>query len=223
MTTTHSPELSEIAKALAAAQAEFSAVPKTANNPFFKSSYADLASVVATAGPVLGKHELAVTQLIGVTDDGGDTLTTMLLHSSGQYIADSMRLYLVKNDPQGQGSATTYARRYAYMAILGLVADVDDDGNKATRKIETQQSRQEVPQSAIRKSPAKKVTDDETGEIVGTNMQSLMLSEIKDKDDRTKFFDEMTKRSIKLSAVPSDRVAEVEKLIGEWAAGRPFA
>jgi hypothetical protein len=45
-----------------------------------------------------------------------------------------MRLYLVKDDPQGQGSAVTYARRYSYMSVLGLVADVDDDGNAASRE-----------------------------------------------------------------------------------------
>jgi hypothetical protein len=57
----------------------------------------------------------------------------MLLHKSGQFIADTALLHLVKDDPQAHGSAMTYLRRYSYMAILGLVADEDDDGNAASQ------------------------------------------------------------------------------------------
>jgi hypothetical protein len=88
----------------------------------------------------LAKHGLAVTQGIsfqqGFSDAAAvlhDTLTTSLIHKSGQWIESEMPLHLPKQDPQGQGSAVTYARRYAYMAILGLVADDDDDGNAASR------------------------------------------------------------------------------------------
>lgn len=135
-----SQEINELAAALVAAQAEFSAVPKGSNNPFFKSKYAALPDVVASASPVLAKHGLAVTQGISFQQgfsDGADvlhdTLTTSLIHKSGQWIESEMPLHLPKQDPQGQGSAVTYARRYAYMAILGLVADDDDDGNAASR------------------------------------------------------------------------------------------
>jgi ERF superfamily len=121
----------KLSAAIVAAQAEFESVAKTADNPFFKSKYADLPAVVRAASPILAAHELAVVQTLG-TEDGRDTLTTRLLHSSGQFLEDTMRLHLPKTDPQGHGSATTYARRYAYMAILGLVADDDDDGNAAS-------------------------------------------------------------------------------------------
>lgn len=131
-----SDELSEIATALSAAQGEFEAVAKGSDNPFFKSKYAALPDVVKAASPILTAHGLSVSQLLG-HDDGGDTLTTILLHKSGQFIADTMRLLSVPDNkgnltPQAQGSATTYGRRYAYMAILGLVADVDDDANAAS-------------------------------------------------------------------------------------------
>ena len=128
-----SEQINELAAALAKAQAEFSAVPKDSQNPFFKSSYAALPEVVKTATPVLAKHGLAVSQFISVDDNGNDALMTYLIHSSGQYIAHTMKLHLIKDDPQGQGSAVTYARRYSYMAALGLVADVDDDGNAASQ------------------------------------------------------------------------------------------
>lgn len=131
-----SESINELAAALVAAQGEFSAVPKGSVNPFFKSNYAALPEVVATAGPVLSKHGLAISQFIG-----DDTLTTFLLHSSGQFISQDMKLHLVKNDPQAQGSAVTYARRYSFMSVLGLVADVDDDGNAATQASQAQANR----------------------------------------------------------------------------------
>lgn len=128
--TLYSDQLDALAGALAAAQAEFVAIPKTDTNPFFKSKYAGLPQVVAVASPILTKHGLSVSQHIG-HDDGGDTLATWLLHKSGQFICDTMRLHSAPakglSEVQGQGSATTYSRRYAYMAVLGLVADEDDD------------------------------------------------------------------------------------------------
>jgi len=132
----NSQDINELASALVAAQAEFSAVPKGSSNPLFKSKYAALPDVVASASPVLAKHGLAVTQSITFVNGSQgpiDALNTTLLHKSGQFIEHAMILHLPKNDPQGQGSAVTYARRYAYMAILGLVADDDDDGNAASR------------------------------------------------------------------------------------------
>lgn len=116
-----------LAAALVAAQAEFSAIPKESTNPFFNSKYAGLPDVVKNTTPILTAHGLAVSQWIG-----DDTLTTLLLHSSGQFIRETATLHLGnKDDSQAVGSAVTYMRRYAYMACLGLVADEDDDGNAA--------------------------------------------------------------------------------------------
>ena len=127
-----SETIQELAKALLAAQAEFSAVPKGSDNPFFKSKYAALPDVVKHTTPVLVKHGLGVSQFVDNVR-GEDALTTYLIHSSGEFISHSMILHLVKDDPQAQGSAITYARRYSYMACLGLVADEDDDGNAASK------------------------------------------------------------------------------------------
>lgn len=125
-------DLHELAPALVAAQGEFSAVPKTAENPFFHSKYADLATVVTQTQPILFKHGLAVAQFPTVLD-GEPALKTYLIHKSGQFLCDTMRLQAAKQDPQGQGAAITYARRFAYQAVLGLVADEDDDGNQASQ------------------------------------------------------------------------------------------
>jgi hypothetical protein len=126
-----SSEIDQLAAALVAAQGEFEAVEKSTENTFFKSKYAPLADVVKAATPILAKNGLAVSQHI-VGHEGWDGLMTMVLHESGQFLESTMTLHLPKQDAQGQGSAVTYARRYSYMAVLGLIADSDDDGNKAS-------------------------------------------------------------------------------------------
>jgi len=158
-----SDSIKNLAVALAAAQGEFSAVPKGADNPFFKSKYAALPDVVATATPVLSKNGLSVAQFVD-SDDLGDLLTTYLLHSSGEFISHSMRLHVAKsNDPQSQGSAITYARRYSYMAALGLVADNDDDGNAATFAADVQKAFVKPAQSA----PPKQSLDSKVASAAG--------------------------------------------------------
>ena len=122
--------------ALAAAQADFEVISKDTENPFFKSKYADLPAILRSATPVLAKHGLGVTQAPSfevIGDKAVDTLITTIFHESGQTSTSQMILRPVKTDPQSQGAAITYARRYAYMAVLGLVADVDDDGNSVSR------------------------------------------------------------------------------------------
>jgi hypothetical protein len=142
-----------LAKALVKAQSEFSAVPKGSNNPFFKSKYAALPEVVSHTTPILSANGLAISQHIGA-----DELITYLLHESGQYIAHAMTLHLPKQDPQGQGSAVTYARRYAYMSALGLVADEDDDGNRASqsRPAMKQEPKKATPVDTLRDALSKK-------------------------------------------------------------------
>ena len=127
-----SESINELASALVKAQAQFSAIPKGSTNPFFKSKYAGLPEVVSHTAPILSANGLAISQFIDGEYLGTDALVTYLIHESGQFVSHVMPLHLPKNDPQGQGSAVTYARRYAYMSALGLVADEDDDGNKAS-------------------------------------------------------------------------------------------
>lgn len=129
-----------VTDAIVAFQAEVGTVAKDADNPFFKSKYADLPAVKAAAQPILAKHGLAVIQepsYLVVGDKVCDTLVTTVIHESGHWDSSArstMVLKPVKNDPQAQGSAITYARRYAFMAVLGLVADNDDDGNAAAAR-----------------------------------------------------------------------------------------
>lgn len=128
-----STEINELATALAEAQSEFTGVEKDGLNPHFGNKFASLAAIVAATTPILSSHGLSITQHLSFDEQtNSDLLTTWLLHSSGQFISDSMRLYLPKQDPQGQGSATSYAKRYAWQAVCGVVADADDDGNAAS-------------------------------------------------------------------------------------------
>lgn len=127
-----SPSIENLAVALIAAQTSLPKVPKDKTNPFFGSSYAGLDTVLPAALGVLTSHGLGLVQSVGEDSQGNTTLTTVLMHKSGEWYADTQPLLLVKADPQGQGSAITYARRYAVMSLLGLVAEEDDDGNKAS-------------------------------------------------------------------------------------------
>ena len=120
----------DLFKAFHAAQGEMRGVLKDSKNPAFKSSYASLESVVDTARPVLNAEGLAFTQAPGLLNDGAIQITTMILHVSGQWMRSTMEVPLAKRDPQGVGSAVTYACRYALMATLGL-PPVDDDGEAA--------------------------------------------------------------------------------------------
>lgn len=126
-----SESIKELATALAKAQGEFQAVKKDCENPFFKSSYADLASVVATVKPVMAKYGLSVCQLPSLGAKG-PIVTTVLLHSSGEWLSSELEVPAVKPDAQGIGSALTYGRRYALSAILGVASEDDDDGNRAS-------------------------------------------------------------------------------------------
>ena len=122
--------LDELGAALAKAQGELTGAKKDSKNPFFKSNYADLASIHDAIRESFSKHGLSYIQ---TTEEDGILITT-LLHSSGQWIRGRLKIDAVKKDPQGIGSAITYARRYALAAIAG-VAQIDDDAESAMNRI----------------------------------------------------------------------------------------
>lgn len=130
---THSETINEIAAALAKAQAQIEGAKKDKVNPHFRNDYADLASVWDACREALTKNQLSVAQAAESGSEGSYGVTTMLLHSSGQWMAGTLYLKPAKDDPQGAGSALTYARRYALAAMVGI-APADDDGNAASQK-----------------------------------------------------------------------------------------
>lgn len=122
--------IDKLAAALAKAQGEIGGAKKTGENPHFKSKYADLASVVEAIREPFAKQGLATHQAYR-SNDGNLHIVTRIIHSSGQWMEDDgVPLLLSKQDMQGLGSASTYARRYGLMAAAG-VAPEDDDGNDA--------------------------------------------------------------------------------------------
>lgn len=127
---THSESLSSIGAAMALAQAELENATKNAQNPHFRSKYADLAEILNTVRPTLTKHGLSVLQFPGF-DGGVVTVETMLLHKSGEWIKGEAGAPATKQDAQGVGSALTYLRRYSLAAVCGI-AQEDDDGNEAS-------------------------------------------------------------------------------------------
>ena len=125
-----SATIGELAKALCLAQSDFGIAIKSKENPFFKSKYADLQTVWGAVKPALTKNGLSVVQLPGGGDGTAIHLTTVLLHSSGEWISDDgVVMRPAKQDPQGIAAALTYAKRAGLQAVLGVVADEDDDGN----------------------------------------------------------------------------------------------
>lgn len=128
-----SESIKALAAALSKAQGEFDHAKKDVKNEFFKSKYADLASVIDAAKKPLADNGLSVSQVVDMTDTGDLILETILMHTSGEFISGRYPIKPVKQDPQAVGSAITYARRYAFSAITGIAAD-DDDGNAASDK-----------------------------------------------------------------------------------------
>lgn len=127
-----SKEINELVKALLKVQKEIKPAIKSAENPHFKSKYADLASVVEVSRKLLTSNGLVVTQHPSVME-GNLYLITRLTHESGQWFSSLYPVNPTKPDPQAMGSALTYARRYSYSALVGIVTD-DDDGNAASEK-----------------------------------------------------------------------------------------
>lgn len=125
-----SETLGQIAPALVKAINAIEGVKKGADNPFFKSKYANLESVIEAAHGALEANGLAVMQGPGPMDGNCITLTTRLIHESGEWVETDFSLPAGKMDPQAAGSAITYARRYSLMAMLNMPA-VDDDGESA--------------------------------------------------------------------------------------------
>src|SRR5215469_8884993 len=126
----NSESIATMAPALVAALAQIEGAAKSAVNPHFRSRYANLETVVEASRPILAARGIAVLQGAGCMSEGHLTLTTRLLHISGEWIEDTFEIPLAKQDPQAALAALTYARRGALMAILGMPA-VDDDGETA--------------------------------------------------------------------------------------------
>lgn len=128
-----SETITTIMPALIKAQGDFAPAVKAKVNPHFKSKYVPLDAVLDAIAEPLRNNGIAILQQTDVVD-AQTILVTRLVHSSGEWIAGRYPVHPVKADPQGEGSALTYARRYALMALVGIAPE-DDDGNAAVKAV----------------------------------------------------------------------------------------
>jgi hypothetical protein len=146
-----SKTITKIMPALLKAQIEIGSAKKDAVNPFFKSSYSTLGEVMEVCKEPLNKNGIIVLQPSGITKNGGEYIETILIHESGEFLTSRIKLTPAKeNDPQAQGSAVSYAKRYALQAMLFIPSE-DDDGEKAmARKPEkTEQKKTDKPKTKV--------------------------------------------------------------------------
>ena len=126
-------ELKNIYAAFVKAQAGFAPALKTSLNPHFKSRYADLAACIDAVIDSLNTNGIAIVQRTH-PDETGVTVETLFIHSSGEsFSGGTLHVPAAKQDPQGYGSALSYARRYSLMAACGIAPEDDDDGNAGSK------------------------------------------------------------------------------------------
>lgn len=142
-------------------QSELEPIKKEANNPFFKSKYAELSSIIEVIRPLCKKHGFIILQEPGNQNERL-ALTTTIMHESGEFVRSTISYPVVKQDPQGYGSAITYARRYSLQAIFCLETE-DDDGNRATH---THKPSYKPQNSPISKDNDKPISEGWTGEEI---------------------------------------------------------
>lgn len=168
--------MKNLATALLKAQQEMGVALKDSANPFFKSKFADLNSVIDAAVPVLNANGIVVTQLVEISETGlssGQGVTSMLstvfIHAaSGESIKSSVPIVCAKqNDPQAMGSAISYARRYGLQA-MGLIKAEDDDGHKGSGKeaVSSKTTPTATPQAKL--APAVMTTVKKPGSFAAT-------------------------------------------------------
>lgn len=145
-----SESIGNISEALAKAQGEMKPAVFDATNPHYRSKYATLASIMESCREALSKNNLAVVQGTSVIEDRV-VVTTMLVHSSGEFISDELSMNITKDSPHAVGSAITYARRYSLSSMVGIVFDQDDQDDDAES---AEHGKRESGNIQLRKEPA---------------------------------------------------------------------
>jgi hypothetical protein len=167
-TQTATPVLKpNLAKALAAFNNEAINIEKDASNPFHKNKYATLDGIIATVKPLLAKHGLFVLQMLSGNGENVG-IQTIVMHESGEYMESPvLTIKPSKNDPQGVGSATTYGKRYSYVATLSLPIgiDADDDGNAASNITASSKSTGTKPSTPTKPIKPAGITSEQQTEI----------------------------------------------------------
>ena len=153
-----SDSIKALAEALCKAQSQMGGAVKDSSNPFFKSSYADLTSVIKAIKQPFSDNDLSYTQFPINQADLAVGVVTRLMHKSGEWLESEYVLPIVKKDPQASGSAITYARRYALQSIAGIPTADDDAESSMLRSDQVKQD--EYRDSIIDLLPSVKAIQD---------------------------------------------------------------
>ena len=177
-----SDSITNLATALAKAQAEIRPAIFDSTNPHFRSKYASLTAVMEACREALSKNQIAVVQGAAVVD-GAVAVTTLLLHASGEYISDELTMPFAQATPQQIGSSLSYCRRYSLASLVGITAD-DDDAEEAMPKPNSGELAKDV-----KITPAKE-TDSQTRQ--SSNSQEVQTT---NKTEATKSKESKVKRA----------------------------
>ena len=137
-----SESIKSIAAAMCKAQGGMGGAHKGANNPFFKSKYADLGAVIEVVKEPFANNGLSYVQF-PINDGDKIGVETILMHESGEWISNSFTVKASKQDAQGAGSVITYCKRYSLQAVAGIPSE-DDDGNAASPQNAANQPKQDA-------------------------------------------------------------------------------
>jgi ERF superfamily len=137
----HSESIGKVVEALAKASSEFKPITKNTTNPYYQQKYADLSALIDATRPALAANGLVVLQTPRVISNRAVEITSMLAHSSGEFMAFDISFPAWQDtkdgtrfDAQTIGSAITYGRRYSYQSLLNISAEEDDDGNATVKR-----------------------------------------------------------------------------------------
>lgn len=190
-----SDSISNLAEALSKAQGQIDDATKTGINPHFRSKYADLAAVRSVIREPLAVNDIAIVQLPR-TLNGEVEVETMLVHKSGEYISETLRLPVGKWDAHGIGSGISYARRYGLLSILSLAA-ADDDGNEAVERA--------APKAAISQVQKGSVLEVEARQAAQKGNDSLSAFWKKLNEEERGWFPNELRKELKSIAVAADQ------------------
>ncbi|MBV5268327.1 MAG: ERF family protein [Burkholderiaceae bacterium] len=194
--------MKNIASALVRAQRGFAPALKTSTNPHFRSKYVDLAGCIEAVVDALNAAGIALIQRTS-EDSTGVTVETVFVHESGEMLeCGKLHVPASKQDPQGYGSALTYARRYSLMAAAGIAPE-DDDGNAASKVKVSATKTDLVPPSRMAIVADVAAAIDErmsANDLIGAFEEYLGVTDVEEKTALWGMLDSKTRSSIKKHA-----------------------
>ena len=210
-------ERKELTTALALAQAEFRVARPHKENPYYKTRYETLGDLVEVTRNALCRHGLSVSFTMSPNIDDGEMITCLLSHSSGQEMQSSIRLIQHRGDPRSRVSEIEYLKRMLYASLLAVVADDDDDADKAMRnhRVDSEGRDKEAPK--IRDNP--RLITKEQLDIIREELTSCP-----DKDVTKKLLDDL--KIDYLSDIPSDKFRwaydSIKKIKNTYASAKGY-